>query len=727
MRRLSVTAIISKVKQRLYERRGPILAGLVLLLAPLIIFFDVLFLKTRTFFVGLDNIHQFYAWAQKLTISIHQGTLPFWDANVMGGKSFIGEFQPGVLYPINWIWSWLFGSSAGISEASLNGLVVFHFFIASIAVYWLARLLGVSRAGAIIAGLIFAYTGSVLGRSTSQISIFYGLSLLPLAVALIVKSLKAITTKLYVVYSLLSGAALGLIVLAGHLQPFTHAAMLVGAILIGFAIYKHKLTVEGFRFILKRSLLVLGAFFVVGGLQFAVGYSWLNNAYRLGNEGYATVEHKASLGAFAKSYILHPEELTNLVIPGHITEGASIYFGIFALLILIFGTLLTIRHKLTMKEKKEQKDGRFLRKVIYGTGIFGFIVALGMYTPVIIGIYIVPMLSGLVRAPIRYLILTQLAVAIAIGVSVAIVQARASKIGKTVALQRIIAGVVLVTGVLYGAYIYLLDDMILSPWLGIGVALAGVGFAGLIVLPRKFGLGLAVIVVILGCYISTKSYVQRVPPEKRAEVIYAETDVVKFIQTLSYSKYRVVVAEDALPVNIGDVYNVQTRGGYGATLYAPYFRFVQQNPEIPGVSDGLEGPENSYLGVKYLVAHSELPQYKKLFQGKDGAKVYDMGDAAPKLISKDRFDRGDFINNPIDFTVIEYQEQRQIYKISMDEAGDIVSPDVMAPGWTAKLDGKRIEMSAFGPSLRPERLFRSVSVPVGEHTLEFSYNLLESL
>lgn len=106
--------------------------GIVLTLVAVVAFWSTLILHQRTFFLFPDNVDQFYAWYQKLSVSLHNGVLPIWDANVFSGHSFVGELQSGVFYPINLIWVTLFGSVHGISVRALDWLVAIHFLIASL-------------------------------------------------------------------------------------------------------------------------------------------------------------------------------------------------------------------------------------------------------------------------------------------------------------------------------------------------------------------------------------------------------------------------------------------------------------------------------------------------------------------------------------------------------------------------------------------------------------------
>src|SRR3989344_8721363 len=93
------------------RRRPNLLVALGLTLLTVILLSGVLIFHKTSFFTNLDNVDQFYTWYQKLSVSVHEGYLPVWNSSVFSGQSFAGELQPGVFYPLNLLWVWLFGGA----------------------------------------------------------------------------------------------------------------------------------------------------------------------------------------------------------------------------------------------------------------------------------------------------------------------------------------------------------------------------------------------------------------------------------------------------------------------------------------------------------------------------------------------------------------------------------------------------------------------------------------
>jgi hypothetical protein len=185
------------------------------LAAVVLVHVALMALDHRTYFFLLDNSGQFFAWYQKAAAVLHSGQLPLWDANAAAGHSFVGETQTGVFYPLNLLWLAVLGSRFGIGVHRLEGLVVLHLLIASVGFYALGRSFRISRLPALIAAVVFSYTGVVFARTVGQTAIFFGLSLVPWAIFFAHRQVE--TGRLRFAAS--SGAAIGLGVLAGHLQP----------------------------------------------------------------------------------------------------------------------------------------------------------------------------------------------------------------------------------------------------------------------------------------------------------------------------------------------------------------------------------------------------------------------------------------------------------------------------------------------------------------------------
>jgi hypothetical protein len=84
-----------------------------------------------------------------------------WDPYLFGGQSLIGQGQPGLAYPLNWILFSLPLHDGHLTSMQLHWYVVLIHYLAALFCYWLCRDLGRGMAGSILAGLAFALGGYV--------------------------------------------------------------------------------------------------------------------------------------------------------------------------------------------------------------------------------------------------------------------------------------------------------------------------------------------------------------------------------------------------------------------------------------------------------------------------------------------------------------------------------------------------------------------------------------
>ena len=92
---------------------------------------------------------------------IQAGRIPFWSPHQFSGMPHLANFQAGTLYPPNLIAYLL---SEPFSYAALERLALLHFLLASYGGYWLGRSLGFGRPVAVMAGVVFAYSGFMVAH-----------------------------------------------------------------------------------------------------------------------------------------------------------------------------------------------------------------------------------------------------------------------------------------------------------------------------------------------------------------------------------------------------------------------------------------------------------------------------------------------------------------------------------------------------------------------------------
>lgn len=85
--------------------------------------------------------------------SLRTGVIPLWNPYLYSGAPFVADNQSAVFYPINLLTFFLFGEP---SYAVMEGLAVFHVWLAGANMFALARGLGLRRRAALLGGVAFA-------------------------------------------------------------------------------------------------------------------------------------------------------------------------------------------------------------------------------------------------------------------------------------------------------------------------------------------------------------------------------------------------------------------------------------------------------------------------------------------------------------------------------------------------------------------------------------------
>ena len=97
---------------------------------------------TRVF--GFANLHM-------VTKFFSKGTLLLWNPFDFSGYPFAGNIEVGLFYPINWIFSLIFG---GITFGELAWYFVFHYWIGAFFAYLLCLKITKNTLAAFIGGII---------------------------------------------------------------------------------------------------------------------------------------------------------------------------------------------------------------------------------------------------------------------------------------------------------------------------------------------------------------------------------------------------------------------------------------------------------------------------------------------------------------------------------------------------------------------------------------------
>src|SRR5580704_5758911 len=143
-------------------RRERFIAPLVLLALTIGVHWKILLTNQYSAFDAPDFANQVGPWFQAQAAELHLGHWPLlWDPYIMAGHPLLGQAQPGVVFPLNWILFAVPLMRGVLRESAINWYIAIIHFIAAMSMYALCRDLKRSRAASIFAGAAFAFGGYV--------------------------------------------------------------------------------------------------------------------------------------------------------------------------------------------------------------------------------------------------------------------------------------------------------------------------------------------------------------------------------------------------------------------------------------------------------------------------------------------------------------------------------------------------------------------------------------
>ncbi len=143
----------------------PRLAAFLALIALPLIYFLPAVLGKITLVPG-DGLTQNLGVRVLLGHMIAEGQLPLWNPYIFAGMPLLASIYPGALYPPNWVFAFFSPTTA------MNIVVITTYHLALIGTYLYARRIGLTRVGALVTGVSFAFGGFMIAHMghTSRIA-----------------------------------------------------------------------------------------------------------------------------------------------------------------------------------------------------------------------------------------------------------------------------------------------------------------------------------------------------------------------------------------------------------------------------------------------------------------------------------------------------------------------------------------------------------------------------
>ena len=185
------------------KRLGP---PLILALATAALCWKLLF--TGLVVIGYDTMTYMYPYRFAAAAALRAGRLPLWNPEIYYGVPFLANLQSAVFYPLHMLFLLVRPTVA------LNWSVALHLFLAAFFAYLAGRqLLALGRLSATVAGALYGFGGFV-GAQVGHLNQLNAAAWLPAALVAFHRALAGGSIR----WAALTGAVLGIQLLAGHAQ-----------------------------------------------------------------------------------------------------------------------------------------------------------------------------------------------------------------------------------------------------------------------------------------------------------------------------------------------------------------------------------------------------------------------------------------------------------------------------------------------------------------------------
>lgn len=190
-------------------------------------FAPVLFTSTTHLPIGTDLVNFNYPHDLFAARSLKQGELPLWNPYLSGGQPLAADPNIGFWYPLR-----LLLLLTAFSYQTMTGLLIFHYFVAGLFTYALARDLGAGRWGSVVAGIGFMFSGFLIAQM-DHINIIFSSTWMPLIFLFFRRSI----LRQKISYALAGGLFWSLSVLGGHQQFALFTGYWCGLWLVAYLIH----------------------------------------------------------------------------------------------------------------------------------------------------------------------------------------------------------------------------------------------------------------------------------------------------------------------------------------------------------------------------------------------------------------------------------------------------------------------------------------------------------
>ncbi len=729
--------------RRGYSKFAPDLIFILFLLIAAVIFFSKVLLAPDQIIYsssGNDTINFFYPIYHLAYSVIGNGDFPYWNSFMFSGYPLAANPQFALFYPLNFLFLVL------PTYLAFGYSYLLHIFLGGLFMYLLVRYIGLDRVCAFVSAIVFMFSAFLI---THIYAGHYSMICAAIWIPLIFLLFEMALSKKSLFYGLLTGAILGIQLLAGHFQIsyFTLIALAFYLLFKCFLILRQERDYKKIGRPLLIFVLVLIVGIALSAIELIPTYGFSLYSTRAGGMSYEA----------ATSFSMNPGLLTLLLSnpwagPSWVSGDMPIsgfweyssYIGILPLVLILFVIYF-------------KGNNRYIQ--FFGLlSIISVFLALGKYFPPYWLIYKAAPGFDMFRVPARFIFLFIFAASILAGFGFNylrgdLTQQQKSdiwKIAMVLALLAIFISIVAIF-VVNSPFPIWKSMIVLALLLLVSVAIIILRLKSKV--PTKYFNIVAVVFIITNLWFCHMSFIDVKPPSE----VYSTPPYVKYLQENS-AGYRVYDPENIILKNHLMVYGVPEINGYDATILNYYSEFLgndsgqagfQHESVSSAVGISSLGIKLGLLNAKYVLSLEPLTDndYKLVYN--DGSVyIYEYLRVLPKafivhkaevITSEDdilarlndkKFDPKEYViledgsgnvalNNNGDFEeerIDRYSPNEIIVKTESEHPGFLILSEVWYPSWKVYVDGKLSEV------LKTDYTLMSVYVGSGNHTVQFVYD-----
>ena len=661
---------------------------------------------------GGDLVSFFFPIHSFAAAEVSSGRLPFWNPTLYSGAPHLANFQTATLYPPNLIAYLL---SNPFSYAALEQLALLHFLIASAGAYWLARAIGVSRPGSVLAGGMFAYSGFMVAH-LGHYSMLSTAAWAPFVFAAIVGVVRLRSWPI----ALAGALALTLAVLGGH-QPILLMALTLATVLALFELWRSAgyPAADGLRDAVREQHVLVNAarlgFMALVALMLAAPA--LGPAFQM--TGY-TVRTGLSYEA-ASEFSVEPVALLHLVLPTAFGSNPTDYWGPFSNTEVwgyagVLGMGLALFGLLVWPSRT---------RVFWVTiGVVAFLFLLGPFASLHGWAYAFVPGYDQIRGAGRGYMFVNLAIALLAGFGLAALELRRERWFPAQALltRRAFIGLagalVIVVGFVAPLFtvqvlgvndpgnrpvIALNNVFMLAVWLALGLAVIG------LIERRSIGRGLIVLavtsVVLLDIFHATGPFNPTTAPIL-ADFEHEETVAFLQAQADGDEPFRMEALSPRWQPDLARIERLEDIGGLVDPLALQSYESFLRDARGDRQSETYKS-----LNVRFVVSDADSalpgPGFAAVHEASSGMIVWEADQWMPRAWLEG--------SAAVVTTRWESTDHLVIDVSNADEPGKLVVSQVDYPGWKASVDGNAVAIETYNGALQ------AIDLPAGATQVEMTF------